>query len=102
MVLGIIGMVYALVLALAAFTSIRQWQTQAFMGDSVPFYFPNPAKELLGSAVSISLMPLLALVFALISKHLGYRCKVSSAGLIMGSIGIAICTIASLYLIQFL
>ncbi|MBE6923976.1 MAG: hypothetical protein E7466_01885 [Ruminococcaceae bacterium] len=102
MVMSIAGTFLSLIFSLASVGQMHSWQFRQSWNS--PWYQNEPclAPELISIVLVFGLIPLLALLFGVISKKRGYRCGISTAGLIIGSIGIAICTIASLYLSQFL
>lgn len=75
MVLGIIGAFYAFVIFISTLTMLELLS---------PSYFSS----IFSAAFTYSVLPILSLCFAISSKRKGYRNGVSTAGLILGIIGL--------------
>lgn len=95
MVLGIIGLVYALIFSLLITVEITE--------SSYSYYtYYNPAEEYLPALIIIAVMPLLAVIFGGVSKKRGYRCGVSTAGISTGIVGLCAVSAAIFFAIAHL
>ena len=87
MVLGIIGLVYAISCCSSAIT---------FSDLSNGNFFASLGDAFIGAVLLYSVLSILAVCFSIAGRNRGYRCGVSKSGLIMGIIGLVLYALACL------